>query len=417
MGIVFMAAVALLCTGAATAADTRTASTTIATGPVILDEQFSGSALDPAWTFVQVPGRGSYSLTGGSFRLIGEGFCTGQALSWWDPTWSHGWPEGSYLIRTFAGDRWVLRTSATYHLHGSTNGDSTGAQDPHIVIAFGDGAGPKLDIQRVVDHWYLVNFLGVHLQNAEGGDPMLFPDYVAPNTPINFRAADDVYHIIGNEGWIEHSYWYEVVRDGQQVTVGISTDGTTFTQIRSFTLPPATGATQRMALYFSEWAQVGSSVDWDMVTVHALEGTPTGSVTGGGWFGSPAGAYGPDPDVTGKATIGFVSKYRDGAGLPTGQLQFALPAAGFRFHASGYDRLVVAGTRAEVTGSGTVNGADGYAFALTAVDGAPDLLRMKIWDTATETMVYDSQAGSADGAAPTAALSAALSGGSIVVHR
>ena len=38
-----------------------------------------------------------------------------------------------------------------------------------------------------------------------------------------------------------------------------------------------------------------------------------GFVTGGGWIGSPAGAYAADPSVTGKATFGFVSKYQKGA--------------------------------------------------------------------------------------------------------
>ena len=34
-----------------------------------------------------------------------------------------------------------------------------------------------------------------------------------------------------------------------------------------------------------------------------------GFVTGGGWIDSPAGAYAPDPTLTGKANFGFVSKY------------------------------------------------------------------------------------------------------------
>ena len=43
-----------------------------------------------------------------------------------------------------------------------------------------------------------------------------------------------------------------------------------------------------------------------------------GFVTGGGWITSPAGAYAADPALTGKATFGFVSKYKKGATVPTG---------------------------------------------------------------------------------------------------
>ena len=42
-----------------------------------------------------------------------------------------------------------------------------------------------------------------------------------------------------------------------------------------------------------------------------------GFVTGGGLIDSPTGVYKPDPDLTGKATFGFVSKYKKGANTPT----------------------------------------------------------------------------------------------------
>ncbi len=35
-----------------------------------------------------------------------------------------------------------------------------------------------------------------------------------------------------------------------------------------------------------------------------------GFVTGGGWIDSPAGACQPDPNLSGKATFGFVSRYK-----------------------------------------------------------------------------------------------------------
>lgn len=138
-----------------------------------------------------------------------------------------------------------------------------------------------------------------------------------------------------------------------------------------------------------------------------------GFVTGGGWIDSPAGAYPADPDAAGRANFGFVSKYKKGATAPTGSTEFQFKAGDLNFHSDAYDWLVVAGSKAQYKGTGTINGVSGYGFMLTATDGSPDRLRMKIWRTADDTVVYDNQSASSDTANPTTA----LSGGSIVVHR
>jgi hypothetical protein len=73
--------------------------------------------------------------------------------------------------------------------------------------------------------------------------------------------------------------------------------------------------------------------------------------------------------------------------------------------------LVVAGSKAMYKGTGTVNGVGGYSFILTAIDGSPDRLRMKIVNSGG--VLYDNQHGGGDdGTASTT-----LSGGSIVIHR
>ncbi len=139
-----------------------------------------------------------------------------------------------------------------------------------------------------------------------------------------------------------------------------------------------------------------------------------GFVTGGGWILSPAGAYTPSPDTTGKATFGFVAKYKPGASVPDGSTEFRFGAGGFEFRSTSYDWLVVAGSKAQYRGQGTVNGAPGYGFLLTAYDGSPDRIRLKVWD-ASNAVVYDNRRGASDdvdGADPQA-----LGGGSIVVHR
>src|SRR5207302_434908 len=52
-----------------------------------------------------------------------------------------------------------------------------------------------------------------------------------------------------------------------------------------------------------------------------------GFVTGGGWINSPAGAYTLDPSLVGKANFGFVSQYKKGATVPTGETEFQFHVA------------------------------------------------------------------------------------------
>jgi hypothetical protein len=141
-----------------------------------------------------------------------------------------------------------------------------------------------------------------------------------------------------------------------------------------------------------------------------------GFVTGGGWIVSPAGAYTPDPSLSGKATFGFVSKYLKGAKVPSGNTQFVFHAGDMNFHSTSYEWLVISGTKAQYKGVGTVNGQSGYGFMLTAIDGdskaLPDRFRIKIWRVADSQIVYDNQMGSSD-VSDDATI---LSGGSIVIH-
>lgn len=135
-----------------------------------------------------------------------------------------------------------------------------------------------------------------------------------------------------------------------------------------------------------------------------------------GWITSPAGAYAANPSLTGRANFGFNSKYKQGASVPEGQTQFHFQAAGFNFHSTAYEWLVVAGARAQYKGTGTINGSGSYSFLLTVIDGQRpgggrvDRFRLKVWGPGG--VVYDNQMGDPDdGPASTA-----LGGGSIVIH-
>ncbi len=118
-----------------------------------------------------------------------------------------------------------------------------------------------------------------------------------------------------------------------------------------------------------------------------------GFVTGGGWIYSPAGAYSPNQNAEGKASFGFVSKYKKGQSEPTGKTEFQFKAGDLNFHSESYDWLIIAGTRAKYKGTGTINGTGNYGFMLFAIDDEPDMFRIKIWDKddGDEAVVYDNK--------------------------
>lgn len=145
-----------------------------------------------------------------------------------------------------------------------------------------------------------------------------------------------------------------------------------------------------------------------MFAVYDPEG---GFVTGGGWIESPPGAYPADPTLTGKATFGFVSKYKKGANVPTGNTAFQFKAADLKFKSTAYEWLVVAGRMAQFKGEGTIEGRTGtFGFMLTARDegagkNSGDTFRVKIVDKGTDEVVYDNGGDTQ------------LGGGSIIIHQ
>jgi len=133
-----------------------------------------------------------------------------------------------------------------------------------------------------------------------------------------------------------------------------------------------------------------------------------GFVTGGGWIDSPVNTDYRYMQVGGRASFGFVAKYKKGASVPEGNTEFQFKAGNLNFHSTSYDWLVVnqGGARAQFKGSGTINGSGDYTFMLWAGDGEPDTFRIKIWyeDGGTEVVVYDNY------------MEQTIGGGSIVVH-
>jgi hypothetical protein len=162
---------------------------------------------------------------------------------------------------------------------------------------------------------------------------------------------------------------------------------------------------------------VNGSVLFTETRFNAADLIPT--VVGGnryGWFTfiNVAGGIAVDEhqlfmpsNLTGKATFGFVSKYKKGATVPEGNTEFQFKAGGLNFSSTSYQWLVVnqGGTNAQFKGYATINGAGNYGFMLWAGDGSPDTFRIKIWDAGTEAVVYDN------------GTDQPIGGGSIVVHK
>lgn len=153
------------------------------------------------------------------------------------------------------------------------------------------------------------------------------------------------------------------------------------------------------------------------VVVYDADG---GFVTGGGWIALSEGAYGPEPSLAGRATVGFSAQYKKGTDTPTGTTEFQFKSAAINFHATAYEWLVVAGHKAMFKGVGTINGVGNYGFLISTIDAKltpstdVDLFRIKIWDQDNnDAVVYDSQPGAGDDADPTTL----IGGGSIVIHK
>jgi len=134
----------------------------------------------------------------------------------------------------------------------------------------------------------------------------------------------------------------------------------------------------------------------------------TGSATGGGWFWSAKGNLKEDPESEGKATFGFVVKYKHEAAA--GNLEFQYRVGDINLKSTGITWLVVSSANAQFQGEGTINGDGLYTFRVLAKDGdktggQPDEFTVKIWQgTDTEAdPIYQ-------------AINAQLSGGNIIIH-
>jgi PKD repeat protein len=216
-----------------------------------------------------------------------------------------------------------------------------------------------------------------------------------------------------------HAATWQWDRDDPSTTPGTVTELTSTTgevvDVHTYDAP----GVYEVVLRVADPADAVAELTYQYVVVYDPNG---GFVTGGGWIMSPPGAYVADPSLTGRATFGFTSQYKKGANLPTGNTEFQFKAGDLNFKSTAYQWLVVAGARAQFKGWGTINGDGKYAFILTAIDGqvagggGADRFRIKIWDEASGTKIYDNQQGTDDSAGLTED-GTLVQGGSIVIQK
>ena len=224
------------------------------------NEDFSNPVLNSSWQVFS--GQGRYSLTdnSGYLRYYFEG--SRGSMGGWRNNYqsSGGWNPSTTLISPFDGENWTLITKVNYNLRAHISGSSTGAQGQSFWIAFGEGTNDYLNIYRGVDWWYSSNVFTMEL--------------VSNGVSVaNFSGAPSS---VGADGWVRESYWYEITRNGEKITVRFSNDGISYTTAFSALLTESVTATQRAIIDMNLWNGVGSYVDWDYIQV---EPAPTATQT------------------------------------------------------------------------------------------------------------------------------------------
>ena len=326
--------------------------------------------------------------------------------------------------------------------------DDPGADDTHVAnVDWGDDtlSSPVVDPSNrtvVASHDFgltdpATGTITVTLTDDDGGTTIVeivngnVAPVVGPVTgPTDPVAVDTVVTISADFADFDATGGYTATIDwgDSSTTAGAVTfDGATRTGIASGGHTYTAAGVYTVTVTVTDGGEASGSDVFEFVVVYDPD---AGFVTGGGWIASPAGAYHPDPTLTGKANFGFVSRYQKGKTVPSGDTEFQFRAASFNFKSMSYEWLVIAGARAQFLGEGTINGIgappeadhDFYKFFLVGFDGhlnsedahEKDKFRIKIWYEVDgrEVIVYDNQPGEdVDSDASTE-----LGGGSVVIH-
>jgi hypothetical protein len=308
--------------------------------------------------------------------------------------------DGSFMVWNPFLLEWFSGGPAATHQNVSA-----GDQMELVVITVGDWAG-------AVRGAFMALNLEIRLVTcAELNSGPVITSVTGPNAPVTLGSSVSTMVVFTDADSNQPHTCIFAWDDGSSDSISLAPGVSTATKAHTFASPGVYTITVTV-----NDPSTGVSQPFEFAVVYDPNG---GFVTGGGWINSPAGAYVANPNLTGKATFGFVSKYQKGATIPTGETEFQFKAGNLNFHSSTYQWLVVSGARAQFKGTGTLNGSGQYGFLLTATDGqvtgggGVDKFRIKIWDA--NGVVYDnvpSAPDTLDSANPQV-----ISGGSIVIHK
>lgn len=142
-----------------------------------------------------------------------------------------------------------------------------------------------------------------------------------------------------------------------------------------------------------------------------------GTVTGGGSFDSPKGAYLANPRASGKAIFAFHVSNVNRNRTPQGHVVFKFHKGRIKFRSTGIEQLYVGGETASITAAGRFNNDRGYRIFISVAAQNKDsrhnakgkdnkhwkdsdFIRVRITDP-SGAVVYDTQLGAADEAIAT----------------
>jgi hypothetical protein len=237
-----------------------------------------------------------------------------------------------------------------------------------------------------------------------GDVPPILGTLTVPTSPVLVNTPVNAYTTLThpNNGQTFTAVW--TWGDGQTTSMSLPVGTNAFESNHSYTAPGMYTVSVKVTDSSGKSATVAAQ---SFVVVYNTKG---GSVLAAGTFKSPAGAYVAKPTVAGTGAFGVAAGYLNGKTNPQGLSDFYFNDTGFNFYSSNYQWLAVNGANAWLQGTGTANGKGNYTFLASMTDGAlvgksvPDKFRIQIWNTATNALVYDNQAGAAKNAIPTTAL-------------
>jgi hypothetical protein len=165
-----------------------------------------------------------------------------------------------------------------------------------------------------------------------------------------------------------------------------------FTYFGTFAVPWSQSLTPGQFVYYTDTDTLDSSVgDLGVVQDCLLF---SGSIAGSGIVAPSVCQVGDTCPRSGQAAnFSITARYPTGATTLSGQVQFQ--TGRLAFTSTRLDWLFVHGSKAIMQGAGRINRHGGYTFLVSTIDEPQgDRFRIKIWETATGTVVYDTQHGS-----------------------